>query len=256
VAPRVEYSERPITFFLDGRRVGDYQVQTSRAHLDVGVQNKWGEVRLGAFAGHLTAREDFGLLVAAPDFDIQQAGYTASATFDQLDRPQFPRSGMLASVNVFGTTSTGDPAGNYAKVETRVVGARSHGNHTLAVAGYYGDTFDGDTKIYDPFLLGGFLRGSGYRMDELIGPSAGLLRAVYTYRIASLPRAFGSGVYLGGSLEETRAAIGSTFNEVGTRPSASVFVSVDSFLGPIYLAYGKALSGAQPNSIYLLLGAP
>ena len=89
VAPRVELDERPIAFFLDGRRIGEYVVQTGRAHLDAGLQNKYGEVRLGAFTGRLRANEDFGLVTGAPNFDIGQSGYTASATFDQLDRPQF-----------------------------------------------------------------------------------------------------------------------------------------------------------------------
>ena len=83
VAPRVELDERPIAFFLDGRRIGEYVVQTARAHLDAGLQNKYGEVRLGVFAGRLRANEDFGLATGAPDFDIMQSGYTASVTFDQ-----------------------------------------------------------------------------------------------------------------------------------------------------------------------------
>ena len=34
VAPRFEAHEKPITFFVDGRRIGEYRVHTARGHLD------------------------------------------------------------------------------------------------------------------------------------------------------------------------------------------------------------------------------
>jgi NTE family protein len=255
VAPRVELDERPIAFFLDGRRIGEYVVQTARVHLDAGLQNKYGEVRFGAFTGRLRANEDFGLVTGAPNFDIGQSGYTASATFDQIDRPQFPRNGVLASAKVFGVVRSDDPDGVYTKADMTVLGAKTWGSHTVQLAGYYGDTTHGGTQIYDPFLLGGFLRGSGYRMDELFGASVALLRAVYSHRFAALPNPIGSGVYVGGSLEATRASTGVDLAN-STRPSASVFLGIDTILGPAYVAFGQAMSGQRPNSFYLILGAP
>jgi NTE family protein len=255
VAPRLELEDRPIAFFIDGRRIGEYVVQTARAHLDAGLQNKYGEVRLGVFAGRLKANEDFGLVTGAPEFDIAQTGYTASAIFDQLDRPQFPRNGLLASARAFGVLSSDDPRGVYSKADVSALGAKTWGNHSLQLAGYYGDTIDGGAQIYDPFLLGGFLRGSGYRMDELFGAHVALARAVYSHRLAILPNPFGSGVYVGGSLEATHASTGVDLrNEV--RSSASVFIGIDTILGPVYVAFGQALSGQRPNSFYLILGTP
>lgn len=254
VAPRYEYDGEPIAFFVDGRRVGQYVVQTSRAHLDFGLQNKFGELRLGVFAGRLKAEEDFGTFRLAPDFDINQTGYTASATFDQIDRPQFPRQGLLVTAKAFGTLSTDDPGGNYDKAELFALGAKSWGRHTIQLAGYVGDTVSGSTPAYDPFRLGGFLRGSGYRMDELLGTSAALARVVYSNRLATLPSQIGSGVYAGGSLEATRAALGGVAGPEKTRPSASLFLGADTFLGPAFLAYGQALSGDKPRSLYLMLG--
>jgi NTE family protein len=256
VAPRYQYDNKPIVFFVDGRRVGEYMVQTSRVHLDVGAQNKYGELRLGAFTGRLKAEEDFGTVSLAPNYDINQTGYTASATFDQIDRPQFPRNGLLVTANAYGTVRTDDPAGNYAKADLLVLGAKTWGRHTLQLAAYVGDTVQGQTPPYDPFQLGGFLRGSGYLMDELFGSSVALVRAVYSNRIAALPSQIGSGVYAGGSLEATRAKLGATEGTEKTRPSASLFFAADTFLGPAYFAYGRALSGDQPWSVYLMLGVP
>ena len=96
--------EKPIAFFVDGRphRSNTWWRQT-RVHVDVGVQNKFGELHFGGFVGRLRAKEDFGLTTVAPNYDIDQSGYTASATIDQIDRPQFPRNGILSPAR--GTTT-------------------------------------------------------------------------------------------------------------------------------------------------------
>jgi len=255
VAPRVELNERPIAFFVEGRRIGEYTVASSRLHLDAGLQNKYGEVRLGAFAGRLKATEDFGLITLLPDYSVAQTGYTAAATLDQIDRPQFPRSGVFLTLKAYGVVHSDDPEGVYGKAEGFALVAKTWGDHTVQLAAYHGDTVHGETPIYDPFLLGGFLRGSGYRMDELFGARASLVRAVYTSRLATLPHPLGSGVYVGGSLEATRATLGLE-GDNRTRPSASVFLGVDTFLGPAYFAFGQALSGDKPWSFYLILGTP
>ena len=255
VAPRFEANEKPIAFFVDGSRIGQYVVETTRVHVDVGVQNKFGELRFGGFVGRLRAKEDFGLTTVAPNYDIDQSGYTASATIDQIDRPQFPRNGMLASARYYDVVESDDPEGKYAKVELFALGAKTWGRHTLQIAGYYGETTKGRTPVYDPFLLGGFLRGSGYRMDELLGGDASLVRLVYSNRLATLPRQLGSGLYAGGSLEATRTGVGTALPEK-TRPSMSLFLAADTFLGPAYLAFGQALSGQKENTWYVLLGTP
>jgi NTE family protein len=111
---------------------------------------------------------------------------------------------------------------------------------------------------YDPFLLGGFMGGSGYGMDELLGNEVAMVRGVYTYKVASLPSPLGSGVYLGGSVEATRATLGiDPSADKQVRPSASVFVSADTFLGPAYLSWGKAFDDDDaPSTFYLLFGKP
>ncbi len=256
-APRLVWDDKPLVYFLDGRRVGEYRVKTARLHGDFGVQNKYGELRLGAFVGRLRAKEDFGVLDVAPNFNLSQAGYTASATYDQIDNPQFGRNGVLATLRTFGTFHTTDPEGNYNKTELFAMGAKTWGRHTLQLAAYHGDVLSGEAKNYDPFFLGGFLWGSGYRMDELLGTSASLVRIVYANRFATLPRPLGSGIYFGGSLEATRASLGVDLEaDAKFRPSLSIFVGADTFLGPAYLGWGQGLSDDRPGSLYFMLGSP
>jgi NTE family protein len=250
---RLEASDEPIVYFLDGRRVGDYRVSQARAHVDLGFQNKFGEIRAGLFAGVLDADEDFGFLPFAEDINVRQVGYTASIVYDQIDDPKFPRNGWFASLKTFGTDEGLGSQDEYNRTEVMAVGAISGERHGMHAAVYYGQTLVGDLPPYDPFLLGGFLRGSGFRMDELVGNRAGFARAVYSYRLAKLPPQLGSGVFVGGSLE-------GTYNRIDTisdsRPSASVFIGAETALGPIFLGLGQAFGDDSSTAVYLMLGNP
>ena len=257
VAPRIDLQDEPISYYLDGNRIGEYRVKFARAHLDFGVQNKFGEFRLGPFTGRLKAEENFGLFPFAPDFSLTQVGYDISAIYDQIDSPRFPRDGILATLRSFGTVGGWGSGDDYNKSEVMVMGAKSFGKHALQLAAYAGGTGYGRLPPYDPFLLGGFLRGSGYQMDELVGSRVGLARAVYSYRLASLPSVLGRGIFVGGSLEATQASTGTDLDGSGNlRPSASLFLGADTSLGPAFLAWGQAFSDDDPGTLYFMLGMP
>jgi NTE family protein len=257
VAPRFDWRNEPIEFYVEGLRIGGLEVQTARLHLDAGLQNKFGELRAGVFTGRLYADTDFGIVPIFPDYDRRQAGYTLQAVFDQIDNPHLPQDGLLVSLKSFDTLARWGSDDEYNKTELFALAARSHGPHALQLAGYYGKSLHGELPVYDPFLLGGFLRGSGFRMDELIGTDVRLVRAVYTYRVATLPPQVGRGLYLGGSLEATRGALGvDPAARARVRNSASLFVGVETILGTAYLALGQGLSDPRPRTVYLLLGTP
>ncbi len=257
IAPRLEFEQQPIVYFLDGDRIGDYRVTTSRGYLDLGVQNKYGEIRLGVFSGHLHAQEDFGILDIVPDYSLNQTGYSVRVIFDQIDDPDFGYNGVLAKLKSQGTVGSWGSDDEYNRTELFLMGAKSVGNHAFELSGYLGRNLRGQLPPYDPFLLGGFLRGSGYRMDELLGEKVDLLRTVYSYKIASLPQPLGRGVYVGGSLEATRGSLGAEVGlETRIRRSASLFIAADTFLGPAYLAWGQVFGSDSEGTLYLMLGRP
>ncbi len=254
IAPRVELDEEPIVFYLDGRRIGEYDVSYARAHLDLGWQNKYGEFRTGVFGGSLRAREDFGLLTVVPDLEAAQVGYTASVMLDQIDSIGIPRHGVLARLATFGTVGDWGSEDEYNRTDVLLLGARSFGRHALQLAGYGGFSLKGEIPIYDPFRLGGFLQGSGFRFDELAGTEVYLTRGVYSYEIAPLPPPLGRGVFLGASLEGfiVKGGIDPTLGD-DPELSGSVFAGADTFLGPAYLSYGKTLAD-RGGRVYFLLG--
>lgn len=264
VAPRLTYEEQPKLYFSNGLYIGQYDVQTTRAAFDLGGQNKYGELRAGVFAGRVKAQSSFGVVTAVPilaellgvpSYNLDQVGYSGRAVYDQLDSLHFPRTGELLSLRTFGTVEAWGSGDQYNRSEIQATIARSIGPHTLQLTGYGGATLRGTLPPYDPFELGGLLRGSGFNYQELFGENLYLARSVYTYRYASLPPQLGRGVYLGGSLEVTRARAGAgTEGASQFRPSASLFVGIDSLLGPLYLAWGQTLSADRRGMWYLQLG--
>ena len=77
---------------------------------------------------------------------------------------------------------------------------------------------------------------------------------IYSYRL--LDNNFGaikSPLYVGGSIERGNIWDSSGAIELGSMLNAgSIYVGSDTFLGPVYLAYGQAQGGA--DSFYLFFG--
>ena len=102
--------------------------------------------------------------------------------------------------------------------------------------------------------LGGFQNLSGYGINEITGNYKGLLAAVYRHRLLDNNLgAFSFPLYVGASAE-----LGNVWNdkdEVGFDTSllaGSVFIALDTGIGPVMLAYGQAEGGHQAG--YLFIG--
>ena len=134
--------------------------------------------------------------------------------------------------------------------------ALSFGENTLITNLKYATSWaeDSDLNTIPIFSLGGFLRLSGLAPDQRMGPHMAFGSLVGYRRVAnprflmlSLP------VYVGGSIEA-----GNTFERVEAMRArnlivaGSVFVGIDTPLGPLYIGYGMAEGGH--DSGYLRLG--
>lgn len=104
--------------------------------------------------------------------------------------------------------------------------------------------------------LGGLLNLSGYQSHELSGRYS--LLGVLSYRYRLLDNDFGafsSPVYLGGSLE--RGGVWNDDSQISwgsSETATSLYVGIDTPIGPAYLGYGYAEAGK--SSFYLMLARP
>jgi NTE family protein len=257
-APWLDLKREPINYFISDDWVGEYLVNTIRGGLDLGIQGRLGELRVGFFQGNLKTDSRFGILSAGagrlvPEYDLRQGGFMGRFAIDQLDKVSFPREGFLLGGTFFVTNSSYGADDDYNKVDLTFQKPLNFDRHTLTLGLFYGESPESRIPAYDLFKQGGFLHFSGYMMDQLVGQSYYMGRLVYTYRLAALPPALGGGVYLGGSFEA--GEVESRFDPTtasGTLYCGSVFFGVDTILGPFYAAYGRAADAS--DAFYIMLG--
>ncbi|HET7096390.1 MAG TPA: BamA/TamA family outer membrane protein, partial [Casimicrobiaceae bacterium] len=255
VAPYGEVKRQPEDIFIAAHRVAEYDVLTEQAGVDLGAPfGSYGELRVGYRFAHYRADP----LIAIPGFPTGKAdegGINLLARYDRLDDPFFPTQGAKATLQYFiGSPELGgDGSSTRAELNAWLpvaLGAKD----TLVTAARFGESSGSSLDIATDFTLGGFLQLSGLRTDQLRGNYVGFGRVVYLHELGR-STAIGRGIYVGGSLE-----LGNTWGArsdvsvTGLVGAGSVFFAADTYVGPFYVAYGRASNGN--SSFYLFLGRP
>lgn len=257
VAPRIELERRPVNVFSGDNKIAEYDLRRTDFAFDVGSQfTKYGEARLGVVIGqqHLSLSTGPASLAPAAGSEVQRRAIAGRLLFDQLDSINFPRFGYGGTLNIFSSQAGMGATDTYTKGEFTATGAYSFGNNTLSFGIRAGSNLGGPAlPRYDLFQWGGFLQQSGYSTGQLIGGNIQFARLVYYNKLAK--QTLLEGVYAGASLEVGR--VGAPLvpgSPTGVLKSGSLFLGVDSPIGPLYLAYGRAAGGQY--AFYLFLGKP
>ncbi|MDX1656476.1 MAG: patatin-like phospholipase family protein, partial [Candidatus Competibacteraceae bacterium] len=255
VEPWLSLERYPVNIYQQGDLVAQYQAKRWNLGLDLGRQLGGGsELRLGILTGQATAEVDVGTL-SLPEPDFQEGAITARLRYDRLDDAFFPRSGSALSLDAYHSRTELGAGQDYTRLEARWLTAASRGRDAWHWLFWLGSGLEEELPVFDQFSLGGFLRLSGYRTDRWLGGNAGFGRLVYYRRVDTLPATAGGAVYLGSSLEAGRVWEGRFEpDDDEWRYSASLFVGAQTFLGPLYLGYGRAVAGE--DALYLYIGQP
>ena len=255
VAPRISLEQDNFNVFLEQTRLARYRVSEAEVGLDVGRElGTWGEARLGLFRGRGRAELNTGV-TDLPNLTADAGGYFARLAVDTLDDGQIPRHGARARFQ-WTKSSSGLGADNDADfLETSFRLVRSVGRHTLELGAELNVALEDTDLVQNYYPLGGFLRLSGLARGEIAGPHAGFARLVYYRRSGNTGGGlFDVPLYLGASLEAGNAwQRRSDIDFASTIANGSVFLGLDTFFGPIYLAAGFAEGGR--SNFYLSLGA-
>ena len=111
-------------------------------------------------------------------------------------------------------------------------------------------TFDDDAPIDALFQMGGLFRISGLQDDQLTGQHAGLAMLTYMRQLqrSSLFRTFaGASLELGNVWQDS-----SDISFDNTITAGSLYLAMDTPIGPIYLAYG--ITDTDESSVYIYIG--
>ena len=260
VAPQLRYAIDPWYLFSDDVRIAEYQDISWVAQVDVGANIiEYGEVRLGAVYGRRTFELQSGGLLFPSRLATSIGAIEGVARFDRLDSVNFPHRGYFASAGVYSSLSALGADEEYTKWDARLNGAATWGRHTLEALVTAGGTLgSNDIPIYDQFNLGGFLYLSGLQRQQIKTQDFQFGRLVYRTKMGNIP--FFEGVYLGASAEAARTKPlikiwnGQPVDGYLNVQAGSVFLGIDSPLGPLYVGFGY--SSKENSAIYLFLGRP
>jgi NTE family protein len=260
VAPYLDLNKTPLSVFVEDERTARYDVRRSRLGVDLGTTlGTTLELRLGAYSGSTRYELDTGSLLLS-EGSVKDSGIRAMLLTDTLDSSYLPTSGNRFALSVRRPLTDFGADFEYTRGSVSWRGAISHGANTF-IANLKGGITSGDQMpYYDQFPLGGFLKLSGYANEQFRGDRMAYGNIIYYRRVTTLPSPIGRGLYLGGSLEIGRHWNVATSNDSEilnaekTRYGSSLFLGLDSFVGPFYLGIG--LSGEGDHTLYTQLGIP
>ena len=254
IAPSVDLSSEIQDVFDGDRKIGEYDVDTGLARLDLGMQlRKYAEVRFGLVLGTEEVSVETGA-IELPEVEYTVGGWVGELRVDRLDRVPFPREGYSGNIHAFIAREELGSDTSYEKLLLHYRHYMSRGRHTFSFGGQAGTSFSSDVPVYDAFRLGGFNTFPGVSNDQLRGQYMGAVLGVYQNLLLTLPPSLGKGVYLvvgagAGNVWDDTDAI----DEEGVIWTSMVALGADVIMGPIVLAYGQAEGGVR--SVYFSLGS-
>lgn len=230
-----------------------FWINRTQIGLDLGRNlESWGRLSLGANYSSGKNQVRFGN-PAGQDGDFNDSSYYLKLQADTLDSVNFPTTGYSGAL-VFRNALTALSADeNFSTLSLDWTYAYTWNQYSIIPRIRLAGRTSGELGLENMFLLGGFLNLSGYQRDELAGDYIGLAELIYMYRLDDASAAFTIPIFAGGSLE-----LGGVWNDYkdmdrgSLMPAGSLFLGVDTPLGPFYMGAGFAEGGTA--SLYLLLG--
>jgi len=192
-----------------------------------------------------------------PKQDFDARTYFGEFRYDTIDNVNFPRVGSTFQL---GWRAEREGKGVMADADADLVVydqlyAHSWGRNTAILWTTAGMRMDNDIDLVRSFFsLGGFLNMSGIAPDTLVGPNFVILRGIYYRQIGEGGRGFlNVPVYIGASIEQGN--VWDSRSEISfdnSRTNSSLFLGLDTILGPVYFATGFDDHGG--TNYYLFLG--
>jgi NTE family protein len=259
VAPHAQFQIRTLPIADEDERIlAEYRVRSTDYGIDLGRElGNYGEVRIGGgrTIGEARVRVGDPLL---PPTEFDNHNFFAEYRYDSVDDVNFPRHGnqfTLAWTGEREGSGSGAEEGSADLLQYDWLFARSWNRNTMLLWTSAGTRLDANVSVVRSyFSLGGFLNMSGITPETLVGPHFAIARGIYYRQIGQGGQGFlNVPVYLGASIEkgnvwDSRRDI--SFSSA--RTNGSLFVGMDTLLGPVYFATGFDDGGG--SAYYLFLG--
>ena len=238
--------------FEGNNLVAEFQIRQAELALSAGYTvGTQAEVRINVVAADGTQRR----LIGDPAFNTTSAnsGYASlELGYDTLDNLYFPKRGRRFDATWTWADEALGAESDFRAISIAASQALGRGNHTMLLGAELSSVYEGTAPFHEQYNLGGFLNLSGLDIDQKLGQQRAIGRAVYYYRWLSspvLPAYFGVSAEAGQIWQDEDDASFGSLDFAG-----SLFVGLDTPIGPIFLAGGMAEGGNK--SLYVFLGQP
>jgi len=256
VAPHAQFQIRTLQIADQNDHItAEYRVRSTDYGIDLGRElGNYGEVRIGAgrtFGAQHVRIGDPQL----PSSEFDNKNLFAEFRYDSVNDVNFPRRGITWSLGWRGERDANDNVNADLLVFDQLY-AHSWGRNTAILWTSAGTRLDSEVAVTRSFFtLGGFLNMSGVAPDTLVGPHFAIARGIYYRQIGEKS---GSGfldvpVYIGSSIE--KGNVWNTRHDISlgsAKTNGSLFIGLDTLLGPVYFATGFDDGGG--SAYYLFLG--
>lgn len=234
----------------------DNEIETiSRFHrvyidLSVGkVFKQTTEFRLGLQYNDGRTENISGTDSAFAQEDFNEAYYYVKLFHDSLDNLSFPNTGMFTGITYRENKQNLGADSDYKQVTMTLSGANTYDRYSFFSRLILEATIDENAPYNALFRNGGFLELSGTLDRELAGQHFGLLEVAFYRRLGDitfLP------IYTGFSLETGNNW--NRFDDINAEDltyAGSLFIGADTFIGPLYVAFGGNNRGDRALYFYL-----
>ena len=259
IVPQVTFEVRNVPLIEDETRLAEFRVRNTEVALAFGRElGTWGEIRAGLRRGEGQRRVRIGD-PTLPETDFEIGEFFTRFVYDEVDNVNFPRHGAQFTLQ-WDAAREGlgdDQTSDILSMDWLI--ARTFGRRDTVVFWTSAGSTVSEPEtaaIEDFFTLGGFLSLSGITPESIAGPHFGIARLLYYRQVGREgPGFLNVATYAGLSLE-----VGNVWQESAdanldaTRRDASVFLGLDTLIGPLYLAAGVDNGGE--TAFYLFLGRP
>jgi len=253
IAPHADFELRNLQVRDALGQLTEYRVRDAIYGLDFGRElGNWGELRAGYQRSVGSTRVRIGNpTLPVTEFDTGE--YFFRFRTDTIDDLNFPHRGEALTLQWTGSRIAGNPE-RAALLSVDWLWAGTHGRNTWLFWTSAGTALNAQSTVEDFFSLGGLFNLSGRPPASVTGPHYGIARVLYYRKVGRGGEGFlNVPAYIGASLEagnvwqdRNEASFGSALKD------GSLFLGLDTLLGPVYLAVGYDSAGQ--TAFYLFLG--
>jgi len=256
VMPHAQFQIRTLPLANEDEQIlAEYRVKTADIGLDLGRElGNYGEIRLGAGRTDGSARVRVGDPLLPPS-DFTTNDFFGEFRYDTIDNVNFPRRGASLQIGWKGERGVGGDSQDANLLVFDQLYAHSWGRNTAILWTSAGTQLDDDVNVVRSyFTLGGFFNLSAVTPETLAGPHFAIARGIYYRQVGRGGQGFlNVPVFVGTSIE--LGNVWRSWSDVSAssaKTNGSVFLGLDTLLGPVYFATGFDDEGG--SNVYLFLG--